>query len=281
MAVTRVDYSEQAVAAAHSVLLELVHLLGEYRDSIVLIGGMVPRLLIPQAEEAHIGTLDVDLALDHRRFEEAGYRTVYELLTSRGYERDDQQPFIYRRRFNLEGRPVTVQVDLLSGEYGGTGRSRRTQRVQDVRPRKARGADLAFEQPLDVEISGALPDGGEDNASVRVATIVPFLIMKGMALRDRLKEKDAYDIYYCLRHYPGAPDTILDAFGPYVENKLVQEGLECIGEKFASSDHVGPKHVADFLEIGNSADREQLQRDAYERVAHVLENLGLEPQKVD
>ena len=41
MAVTRVDYSEQAVAAAHSVLLELVHLLGEYRDSIVLIGGMV------------------------------------------------------------------------------------------------------------------------------------------------------------------------------------------------------------------------------------------------
>ncbi|GMQ75832.1 MAG: hypothetical protein BMS9Abin01_1092 [Gammaproteobacteria bacterium] len=281
MAVTRVDYSEQAVAAAHSVLLELVHLLGEYRDSIVLIGGMVPRLLIPQAEEAHIGTLDVDLALDHRRFEEAGYRTVHELLTSRGYERDDQQPFIYRRRFNLEGRPVTVQVDLLSGEYGGTGRSRRTQRVQDVRPRKARGADLAFEQPLDVEISGALPDGGEDKASVRVATIVPFLIMKGMALRDRLKEKDAYDIYYCLRHYPGAPDTILDAFGPYVENKLVKEGLECIGEKFASPDHVGPKHVADFLEIGNSADREQLQRDAYERAAHVLENLGLKPQKVD
>ncbi len=86
---------------------------------------------------------------------------------------------------------------------------------------------------------------------------------------------------YCLRHYPGAPDTILDAFGPYVENKLVKEGLECIGEKFASSDHVGPKHVADFLEIGNSADREQLQRDAYERVAHMLENLGLEPQKVD
>jgi hypothetical protein len=205
MAVTRVDYSEKAVAAAHSVLLELVHLLGEYRDSFVLIGGMVPRLLIPQAEEAHIGTLDVDLALDHRRFEEAGYRTVHELLTSRGYARDDQQPFIYRRRFNLEGRPVTVQVDLLSGEYGGTGRSRRTQRVQDVRPRKARGADLAFEHPLDVEISGALPDGGEDKASVRVATIVPFLIMKGMALRDRLKEKDAYDIYYCLRHYPGRP----------------------------------------------------------------------------
>lgn len=84
MAVTRVDYSERAVAAAHSVLLELVHLLGEYRDGIVLIGGMVPRLLIPQAEESHIGTVDVDLALDHRRFKEAGYRTVHELLTSRG-----------------------------------------------------------------------------------------------------------------------------------------------------------------------------------------------------
>jgi hypothetical protein len=82
--------------------------------------------------------------------------------------------------------------------------------------------------------------------------------MEGMALRDRLKEKDAYDVYYCQRHDPGAPDTILDAFGPYVENELVKEGLECVGEKFASPDHVGSKHVA-----------------------HVLENLGLKPQKVD
>lgn len=41
--VTKGDYSQHAVAAAESALLELTHLLGEYRDNIVLIGGLVPR----------------------------------------------------------------------------------------------------------------------------------------------------------------------------------------------------------------------------------------------
>jgi hypothetical protein len=40
--VTRRDYTTEAVHAAKSVLVELVHLLGEYRDDTVLIGGWVP-----------------------------------------------------------------------------------------------------------------------------------------------------------------------------------------------------------------------------------------------
>lgn len=37
--VTKRDYSAAAVAAAKSVLIELVHLLGEYHEHTVLIGG--------------------------------------------------------------------------------------------------------------------------------------------------------------------------------------------------------------------------------------------------
>ena len=40
--VTRQDYRAEGVEAARSVLVELVHLLGEYKDDIVLIGGWVP-----------------------------------------------------------------------------------------------------------------------------------------------------------------------------------------------------------------------------------------------
>ena len=36
--VTRRDYTEEAVEAARSVLVEVLHLLGEYRDNIVLVG---------------------------------------------------------------------------------------------------------------------------------------------------------------------------------------------------------------------------------------------------
>ena len=89
--------------------------------------------------------------------------------------------------------------------------------------------------------------------------------MKGMALADRLKEKDAYDIYYRVRRYPGGLAALADAFRPQMS--LVREGLTKIKQKFLSPDHAGPKWVADFLEIADPAERAIQQRAAYERVA--------------
>jgi len=65
MAIGRTNYTADAVAAARSVLLELTHLLGQYRDDIVVVGGWVPELLLPQSQAHHIGSTDVDLALNH------------------------------------------------------------------------------------------------------------------------------------------------------------------------------------------------------------------------
>ena len=52
-------------------------------------------------------------------------------------------------------------MDLLAGEYEGTGKSHRTQRMQDVLARKARGCDLAFDMVMEVPIEGVLPGGGK------------------------------------------------------------------------------------------------------------------------
>jgi hypothetical protein len=90
----RSDYNAELVTAAHSVLLELTRLLGEYRDDIVVVGGWVPALLFPECTVLHIGSIDVDLALDHRKLQEAGYRTIRALLLSRGYQ-PGVQPFIF------------------------------------------------------------------------------------------------------------------------------------------------------------------------------------------
>lgn len=271
MVSTRKDYTQEAIDAARSELLELTRLLRAYRDDIVLVGGWVPELLLNQAGDPHIGSTDVDLALNHRKLQEAGYRTIQQLLEQRGYVRDERQPFIFHRDVN----GIDVEVDLLAGEYEGTGRGHRTQRVQDIRPRKARGCDLAFDEPTDVLVEGALPDGAIDSATVRVASIVPFLVMKGMALADRLKEKDSYDIYYCVRHYPGGVEALGARFKPLLTHGLVQEGMRSIAEKFASPDHTGPRHVAAFLEVEDDEDRDILIRDAYERVNALLEYLGM------
>lgn len=270
-----IDYSADAVEAARQVMLEVMRVLGEYKDSIVIVGGWVPELLLAATGARHIGSNDVDIALNHRKLTAAGYRTIREHLTKRGYWPDLDNPYVFLRSVPINGREIVVHVDLLSGEYGGNTRKRQHQRVQDVMPRKARGCDLAFENSQQVKLEGSLPGGGKDSVTIRVAGIVAFIVMKGMALADRLKEKDAWDIYFCLSYYPGGLDALAKAFRPHMDNGLVREGLLNIREKFASPEHVGPRWVADFDGITDEEARAIRRRDAYERINALLERLGL------
>ncbi len=272
---TRRDYNADALRATRTVLIELMQLLGEFRDHVVVVGGSVPGLLLSDSLEPHIGTLDIDLAFDFRNIPDASYQTLLHALTSTGY-RQGGQPFQFFRDVPFSDRDsITVEVDLLAGEYGGTGRSHRTQIVQDTRARKTRACDLVFENNNVIAIEGELPGGGHLTVQCRVAAIVPFLVMKGMALADRLKEKDAYDIYYCVRRYPGGVAALVDAFRPHIGNRLVREGLTKIREKFLSPEHAGPKWIADFLEIVDPEERAIQQRAAYEQIIILLDQVGI------
>lgn len=169
-----------------------------------------------------------------------------------------------------------MQVDFLAGEYGGTGKGRRTQAALDMLPRKARGCDLAFQiQPSKVSVIGTLPDGPADEAQVQIASIVPFLVMKGMALADRRKAKDAYDIYFVLHNYPGGVEAVVKEFKPYLGLALVKEGLGKIAGKFATMDHVGPNDVAGFDDALDDEERAIRQRDAFEKVNSLLQGMGI------
>lgn len=273
MVIRKTDYTAEAVEAARRVLLELTHLLGEYRDSMVIVGGWVPQLLLHNAPRQHVGSLDIDVALNHRMLQERGYKTIKQLLLSRGY-RPSEQPFIFFRSVSIGDRTYEVEIDFLAGEYSGTTPVHRTQKVQDIRPRKARGCDLAVELATETTLNGTLPGGGKDSVTIRVASIVPFLVMKAMALAGRLREKDAWDIYYCIRYYPGGLDRLIEVFEPHLENGLVQEALAHLAEKFASPNHIGPKHVADFDDIIDPDERAFIQRDAFERIQALLVSLN-------
>lgn len=266
--VTRKDYGADAVAAARSVLIELTHLLSEYHDNMVIVGGWVPELLLPNANERHVGSLDVDIAIDHNSIPEHVYRTIQQLLLSRGYEQGDQ-PFVFVRRVDN----VLIEVDFLSGEYGGTGRNRRHQTIQEFKARKARGSDLAFELNTEVELTGTLPGGGRDTVKLRVASIVSFIVMKAAALAGRLKEKDAWDIVFCLRNYPGGVEAIVQEIAPHATHELVREAIDMLADKFATIDSIGPKFVADFEELDDAEARASAMRDAFERVQYVVTKL--------
>ena len=272
------NYGPDEVASARSVLIELAHLLGEYRDGIVVVGGWVPDLLFGEATPPHVGSIDVDLALNHRTIDAAGYRTIMDLLSTHGYHMDSRQPYIFFRDVVTGDRTIRVEVDFLAAEYGGTSRSHRTQVIQDIHARKARGCDLAFERPVTIKLEGKLPDGTMDNVTIKVAATVPYIIMKAEALSSRLKEKDAYDIYYCLIHYPGGIEELVEAFQPYLKSRLLAEGLKKLEDAFASPDHVGPKYLVDFLELTDPEERALTQRDAFERVAVLIEGVHLKQE---
>ena len=57
--VTKYDYSKSEVNACLSVLIELMTILGEYRDSIVLVGGWIPYFLLENSRNEHVKEMGV------------------------------------------------------------------------------------------------------------------------------------------------------------------------------------------------------------------------------
>jgi len=85
-----------------SVLLELVHLLSEIKDEIVIIGGWTPAFLLPQGDEPHVGSLDIDVALNFSKIPDDTYQTILKAC-GRSWE-DKEQVFISRAYRPCVGR---------------------------------------------------------------------------------------------------------------------------------------------------------------------------------
>ena len=269
----RSDYGQREIEAAKSVLIELVQILGEYREQMVLIGGWVPFFLFGPE---HVGSIDVDIALDREEITDDVYRTIRQHLETRGYVQGEQ-PFIFTRSVTIgEGAPIVVEVDFLAGEYGGTMKTHRHQTVQNnLKARKARGCELALEHHTTITVEGTMPGGAVNKVQVNLSEVVPFIVMKGMALHDRMKEKDSWDIYFCIKRFPDGATGLAKEFNRVIGNKLVQEGLGKIRAKFTAIDAYGPVSAAAFEEVGNIEERDRIRRDAYEEVNALLDMLDI------
>lgn len=276
---TQSHYDPDETTTSLSALVELATALGAYREDMILAGGWVPYFLIrgnPQTA-THIGSLDIDLALNVRTIREPRYQEILQILEQRGYRnRGPTSPFSFTKEvLTAKGVATQIQVDFLASEYGGTGKQRRHQRVQGrLLAHKARGCDLAFEYFRHQEVEAPLPGGGIARTRIKIADVLPCLVMKAFALRDRLKEKDAYDIYMVCKHYPGSPDTVIRAVQFHTDNKLVREALTILKERFARLEDRGPVEVATFLEERDPMLREILIRDVYETVQNILKKIA-------
>jgi len=261
-------------------MAELWTILRDYNEYMVLIGGWVPFFLLQRYGEGsveHVGSLDIDLALNAQAIPVDAYETILDRLQDRGYHhRVDRQgrpiPFSFERAVVVEGGSrVVVQVDLLAPQYGGTGPRHRHQVVQDLLARKVRGADLVFDHFEVEEQTARLPNGAQINVQIKIADAVSCFVMKGIALASRASEKDAYDLYLLCKNYKSGPASLAAELQAMRWHSLIQEALKSVTEYFDGVDAIGPIAVADFLEVNDPEEREVVCRDAYEVLRYMLE----------
>ncbi len=274
------DYDNRTTSAVKSALVEIGQVLGSYRGKFAVVGGAVPWLLIEIEDMAHIGTIDIDLALDHEALTDGEYASLVEQLIGQGYEqRGDLRRFQLAKRVHVEGGgpPVDVVVDFLM--------SRKAEMMKNIPPiisdfavQKADGVDLALRYNEVVAVKGKMPGGGNNSVEITVCSIPALLAMKGHALNGRLKQKDAYDVYYCVRNYPGGIDALADACRPILDTESGKAGFGFINEKFNELDGFGPTCVRNFVKnthVLAGRTPEQWQRDAFGQVEALMRSLRL------
>ncbi|MCR5846899.1 MAG: hypothetical protein K6G75_02110, partial [Lachnospiraceae bacterium] len=131
---SNIDYSEGQKKAAHRVLVELVNLFNEYSDDIRIVGGWVPDLMFP--EQSHVGSVDVDILINHLTLKDSGYNTMSKILLKNGYKEHPEKYFSFVKTVEIDGEKYDVDVDILAGLYGGTTSKRRSQHVQGIKALK-------------------------------------------------------------------------------------------------------------------------------------------------
>ena len=150
--------------------------------------------------------------------------------------------------------------------------------IDNFAVQKADGADLATHFYQMVAVSGPMPTGGTNRVEIAVCSIPALLAMKGYAIEHRHKQKDAYDIYYCVRNYPGGARALADACRLVLEQKSGQAGYRFIAGKFEALESYGPTSVRLFVqetEVLGERTPEQWQQDAFGQVDAWLRALGL------
>ena len=274
------DYDDRTTVAVKSVLVEIGQVLGSYRGKFAVIGGAVPWLLLSEADMPHVGTLDVDLSLDAEALGDGEYAQLVESLLKQGYQHHQHRP-----RFQLvrtvpardDGGDIDVVVDFLMPRDATIAKNT-PPLVVNFAVQRADGADLVLRFYQFVAIDGDMPGGGRNRVQIAVASIPALLAMKGYAITNRLKQKDAYDIYYSIRNFPGGVDALVAATRPLLDLETARQGYLHISEKFRQLDDFGPTSVRQFVDrpdVLGERTADQWQQDAFGQVDAWLSALGL------
>ena len=254
------DYTPERLNLIKATCLTVVLALGDEicRDEIVIVGGLVPALLFGEGSDpllgAHVGTNDLDLALDLVILDGDRYEQIRELLTRAGFKPDESQGgALIRQRWRHTDTKSTVDflMPLTQGD-GPSSRGKLQNLTGDFAAIKMLGLDLALQNKVPIELTGRDLQGRQVKRSVPVCPSHVFVILKAIAMKNRDKQKDAYDLYYVLRHADGGAAGLGQMLRDFLEHVAFAEMIESLERDFKTIDSRGPMDVCAFLgEAGN------------------------------
>ncbi len=271
-----VEYTAALTGASKVGLLELARTLRPYRDSILLVGGWVPYLLIQRHDAnpggfVHVGSIDIDYVVDPARVGEDEYATIVELITEVGWRPREGSRFSFVRPIDgADGRSYEIKVDFLTPDVAGAGAGHRHRPIQrDLQARTMGGAELALTHRTTVHLAGRLPGGADSEADIEMLDLTGCIGTKAIALGDRYKQKDAYDLVSVLDRYGTGVREAAETVRPFARDPRVAASLEILRNKFRSERSEGPMWYAEFL----GGDREASERAA-QRAFQLVREFG-------
>ena len=274
---TREGYSPAQADLVRATCLYVATFLGDLRDDLVVVGGLVPSLLVdpgdlPEGVDAHVGTLDLDVGLTIALLDEGRYRELTERLRSAGFEPDtNTEGKPTRQRWRFAGS-AEVTIDFLippshEGDRGGTIRHIERDFAAVIAP----GLDAAFQDRLLVRLEGRTLLGEKASREVWVCGPGAFVVLKAIAFELRGENKDAYDLFYVVQNVEGGPATIAARLRSLMELPEAQRAVVILERDFGELDALGPRRVARFL-FGGPDD--ELQAEVVAFVGELLDAVG-------
>ncbi|MGD8270832.1 MAG: hypothetical protein PVJ35_02775 [Desulfobacterales bacterium] len=269
------DYKREDLELVRQTCLYVATKLGDLLDDLVVVGGLVPSLLIPDeslpaGEDVHIGTTDLDLGLslailDTKRYEDLSLR-----LNRADFKPDENEegnPTLQRWKITPSaGLKVTLDFLIppsLAADKGGDLRHIQKDLAAVITP----GLRLAFWDKQKVSLKGVTLLGEKANRDIWVCGPGAFVVLKALAFDQRGENKDAYDLYFVIRNYGRGIEDVCRCLSPLLEEVETKKALAILNRDFLEPDGIGPSRVAWFQYRGPNAD---LQADVAGYVKELL-----------
>lgn len=260
------EYPKEQTELVRQTCLYVATKLGDLLDELVVVGGLVPSLLIPEesiprGEDIHVGTMDLDLGLSLALLNADRYEELTARLRRAGFKPDVNEagnPTFQRWKIVPSGQ-VKVTVDFvipptLDQDEGGKIRHIEKDFAAVITP----GLHLAFRDRQKFFLSGSTILGEKANREIWVCGPGAFVVLKALAFGTRGENKDAYDLYYVIRNYGSGVDDVLKHLNPILHEQETQNAFKILRRDFYEPDGVGPRRVAEFL---YAAPSDELQAD--------------------